>query len=433
MQSQQLAKIKNLINTSQILDQTEREEWLTLLPLMNDKQLLELQRILTSPVAAEAPAPRFAPPAVSSGQVSKVSKTLPLKHIMNLPAWEKPGLAPAEIAKTQAGIKKSGFLSKLKSILKEKELPEGHPEFELELPALPLTASQGRPVPGAETGKKFDDNQKIKKVPPAGKPESVKQILAQRPLKKERPAPKVPLPQKSTGFLADKTKPVGLAPAQNIMTKNLNLTLGKGSSALIYSSKGVDKLEHKEAKQALSVLNLKDAGMPKKDVAVSQTGEIAKTRQVEFEDKNQPRKVEWEAVFPAQKIADMPLEPEAHKGIDKWPQLESVVSRPTTGASQVALDLDTLDQLSEFNIAQFEGGSLEDLVVKIKKLVKMFGYHNVVFNLEKSPLFKAYINTGMQLLNERADKVGQAVIKDNFLNKREFEKFVDLLRQIQAV
>lgn len=47
-------KTKKLLETTKVLSDTERQEWLSLLPLMNDKQLLELEELINAP---QTPAP----------------------------------------------------------------------------------------------------------------------------------------------------------------------------------------------------------------------------------------------------------------------------------------------------------------------------------------------------------------------------------------
>jgi len=65
MQPQHLERLKRMINSSSLLTAQEKQEWLNLLIVMNDKQVSELEAILNTP--AEKPMP-------------------PLTHISNLPA-----------------------------------------------------------------------------------------------------------------------------------------------------------------------------------------------------------------------------------------------------------------------------------------------------------------------------------------------------------
>lgn len=88
----QLDNVKRLLETSPQVTQSEREEWLSLLPFMNDKQLQELVEILETPVSvpvASTPMPsaiRSTTPAqTGSNSVSEVLKR-------SLPP--KPNIAP---------------------------------------------------------------------------------------------------------------------------------------------------------------------------------------------------------------------------------------------------------------------------------------------------------------------------------------------------
>jgi hypothetical protein len=68
----------------------------------------------------------------------------------------------------------------------------------------------------------------------------------------------------------------------------------------------------------------------------------------------------------------------------------------------------------------------------IKRLAKNFGYYEVIFHLEKSPMYKAYISTGSKLL-ETSKSLDESGSKAHTgLDKQKFEKVADLLREIQA-
>ena len=161
MLQEKIEKLKILIQTSAILNDAERAEWLTLLGLMNDKQLLELERILTAsqPDAVHTvPAVKPAVPAQSDKPASPGH--LPqLSHIMNLPltpdgkpaaqnfkhndllakpAEKKPSMLVSKPAPKQPGA----FLSKLRHIVDEKELPAGKSEKNM----LPAHGTPDKPV-----------------------------------------------------------------------------------------------------------------------------------------------------------------------------------------------------------------------------------------------------------------------------------------------
>jgi len=71
---------------------------------------------------------------------------------------------------------------------------------------------------------------------------------------------------------------------------------------------------------------------------------------------------------------------------------------------------------------------------QIKALVKTFGYHDVIFSLEQSLLYQAYMNTGKKILSGSTNfsQISQNTAKD-ILNQDAFEKFTDLLMEIQTV
>lgn len=139
-------KLIELIRNSSILSPRERAEWTALLELMNDKQINELEKILSvaeDQDRAVAPVrPQPPKPALQS------TPSTPAKLLRNLQPPAKPG-RPLE------DIKRSQTFTRLKDILEEKELSPGHPEpvKELELPPPKLVASQSeqpvlsRPAP----------------------------------------------------------------------------------------------------------------------------------------------------------------------------------------------------------------------------------------------------------------------------------------------
>jgi len=69
---------------------------------------------------------------------------------------------------------------------------------------------------------------------------------------------------------------------------------------------------------------------------------------------------------------------------------------------------------------------LDTLVKIIKILTAKYGYFEVIFNLEKSPVFKNYIDSGLKLL------AGQSGSDGDNLTKEEVEEFADLLAKIQT-
>lgn len=128
-------KLKSFIEKSSILSDTERQDWLALLELMNDKQLSELESILNAPKADQP----LAGAGISSGKPAfVVSPPSPLAHITNLPQnIALPSKAPA--------VKPSNkWMDGFKLTMEEKELPA--PEMQPKSKPTPL-----RPPPPVAT------------------------------------------------------------------------------------------------------------------------------------------------------------------------------------------------------------------------------------------------------------------------------------------
>jgi hypothetical protein len=133
MQPDQVQRLTQLIKTSNILRTEEREAWLAMLPVMNDKQANDLFGILSvKPVPANLPKQ----PALHQGGKFK---TPPLRHITNLPsdmALQQPSSlirntasetrpSPSEHSTPK---ERASFGTVLKQRVEEKELSAG-PNF----------------------------------------------------------------------------------------------------------------------------------------------------------------------------------------------------------------------------------------------------------------------------------------------------------------
>ncbi len=136
MNPQQEQKLKELIRTSFVLNDIERQEWLALLGLMNDKQVFELEKILSTHLPPAGP---------SASSVTLERKETPLKpaagHILNMPKPVQPVFQTKPSLPTNAGSGHkmpsepvNAFKGKLRAMLQEKELPAGQEPLELEGP-----------------------------------------------------------------------------------------------------------------------------------------------------------------------------------------------------------------------------------------------------------------------------------------------------------
>ncbi len=379
MQQAELNKITQLVKESSLLNPQEREEWLTLMGLMNDKQLLELEKILDSnrqaPIAK--PAPLVPPlgslipaktPIVPEKKVPAPNFAAPnLSHIVNLPkvgavfphpvaaiAKPAPKLAekPASAKPLSAG---NGFWSKVKDVLAEKELPPGHKEPTEELELIgprpqKLPAPLPPKKPGAEPTKIFAQNVYISPLPPQN-PAPHKDLILPSRGQVELSAKKVLEPKAQTPEQIDKLFVAGLKNTKVLMDAKL-------------------EAERKRLAPILPPV----------------------------------------------------LAPKTPAG--QLPKISTPSSQPVFSLTKV----EDVEQLKGGTVNSQEASKLGD---QLRDLVRMYGYHKVVFSLEKSPAYKSYINTGLAALSGKYD-FGPNGSGGKYMSREEFESFVDVLRKMKG-
>lgn len=88
------------------------------------------------------------------------------------------------------------------------------------------------------------------------------------------------------------------------------------------------------------------------------------------------------------------------------------------------MKLETLADIAALNPDDLKQHATGTMFRKFQKLIGQYGPHEVAFRLEQSPLYKAYINTGVAWLKEGARKATAAALA---LPGEDFERFMDLL------
>ncbi|MBL8030489.1 MAG: hypothetical protein JNN11_04545 [Candidatus Doudnabacteria bacterium] len=390
MNFQLIEKLRKLVEDSSILSLSEKHEWMSLLELMNDKQLLELERILvtnTLQVAANvvgapvvrsqenfpkvalmqksqpekivAPAPKFSMPAAilaakEKKDVQPSRSKISLGHIINLPKIEnaKKSILNNTLAKPEPELlKKSGFLSKLKAMVRQPELPPGHV-----LPELEIT----------EKSSFKEQAVQIEKAPLVLKEKVLPPV---KPLPVPVPAAPVKKPQPQEARLESVKSKENKAPAlvprngikdwpshYDLRSRNLNVSSGP-------------------------VLPVKKVLLPNEHVNLS----VPKVT----------------GALGTENVKKVSLSP-------------SEIKRPE---DLQGLGADALNT---------------DIQAKLKEMVRHVGYFQVVPYLEKSPLYLNYLATGKQILEKNVSFETLSRENSNFLNHEQFEKTADLLRIIQA-
>jgi hypothetical protein len=430
MNYERLIKLEQLIKSSPILDASEREEWLALLDLMNDKQLLELEKILQTTKNPEIQKPKNLGPN--------------LGHLMNIPSGIKykpsvplPAVSPASLLKdlqahkvsefqlqkkeaSKIGSQKGAFWSRIKDILSEKELKPGHDSLLVEKELLagneslkksgvqikPVFAPALKPLQAKVTFKPLVPPNPVNRpgfdipVPrPKSKPQAVplKLILKQTEVPKQPLAPKFPILTKS--LLVAPAKPAVSAEQQK---KEMEKYGPKGRSDYMTTV-----LNEEEVKDSRVLESLKQNGTLGKDDRKLAAG----IKLDEVRAKNDSSRL-----FGS-------LKGLAQDGKYRIGQ-----------RSFEKLNITSLLDLAKLTPDNFAYENFAVLISLLKNFVKDFGYHEVVFTFEKSPLFKAYVDTGTKVLaGEKQFTESESSFSDpDFLKQEDFEKVADMLMELQT-
>jgi hypothetical protein len=401
MNFQQVEKVTKLIQISPILSSEERGEWLLLLDLMNDKQMFELEKILSSgrlslsqmpgilpkpavlPEIPKANVPRSLSQEVSNFKsIPPVHRNFPqplhLSHIMNLPRTKEIKEPPVFKQPTvQTREDKKGFLQRLKDALSEKELPPGEREKEKELPA---------PA-------------KVQKVQSEPKP-----ILQEKNIPKTLEPLNIP-------------KPVDIPQIVIKPVINLQIKEERVKEEKVNESKRLDEFLAQSKYSNLAPRH------PQTVLEKEDKPEIWNIEPQNLQVFPEKQKIETQIsqARPGVALADI-LRSKLTDNAKKEPEVEDI------GKEMVLSDFQKLALLNPGNLDEFSSHSI---IAQIRKFIKTSGYHEVLFNLEKSSLYKAYIETGASVLNDKGDFDGAGQTKLP-LTRPQFEKFADILRQIQA-
>lgn len=371
-------KLKNLINTSNVLTSGERAEWLALLDLMDDKQAGELEKILDAPAKATEDRQES---SVKKEMVKPVEKKMPVGgQILN-----QPGTS---------------------SVVR---------------PAQPLPAAASASL------KHLPQLSHIMNVPHLGasvanvQPQTAKETLARSNVA----GANINLAKSSE----NKTKSVFASKLQKILAEE-ELAAGKEEYPL--------ELTSGHAKKPAPLGSLKVEEKPKPQIAKLPPLEIKKPVPTAM-----PQKLAQHLVAEAVKLPAKPLlKPEIKLGEKSGigaqiPKQFVLDKKPASLGASVHTELKILGlvDLEQLVPEVLNSSDQEMLIKKIKALVQKLGYHDVIFSLEKSEAFKQYINTGLEILSKDTnfEKLTESDTQGRFLNRSQFEKITDLLRNIQAV
>lgn len=370
MQETEIKKIIELVKSSPAFDENERQEWLQLVELMNDKQLLELQKILAS---------------FTVGEKEQVMPGISLSHIVNPPQEKKPEAQPKPpvVPVKPQQERQQAFGQKLHAIVEEKELTgNSHPPLKL--------PEHGTPDQKAP--------EKIILNPVSVSKPVVKPAVPARP-----PVPSQPQTHIQNG-------PIRISPKKVLLNEPAVIRDRAPESF-------VEQLEKFNQKQKAAPILTKTSIQSTEDRvfrAGLENTEVLLNAKIQKEKQAQEKEAALEEKIKAVR-----------------PELPALQKQ-----APVSTKLETLQDVSALSLRVFKQSPPDALKKKLTEIIKSSGYHQVIFNLEHSPLYSAYISTGLKVLKESLsfEALGEqsSSIEENYMTRQEFEQFTDLLRQIQA-
>lgn len=433
MQQRQIDNLKVLISESPLLSSIERSEWLQLMAVMNDKQLLELEHILTSykkPLAVEPLRPM------------QRSTPISLSHIVNLPKsgqGQAPAFSPvsaavpATVTKSAASVlkvptpapkKTNIFAAKMKRMLNEKELPEGPTEKQLA-----EHASMVKPVMPSQGLKIFQ----MPKLEPK-KADTLSVHLPQKPIVPPVPAkPQMREEIKTVKPQVNIPEPLH-AGLQNFPQGQLHLNnLPEGATIHIHNSTVSIQPVKVSPKKVLGDMDIpviqssSPADIRSNIAGIKVRAEEEKNFRAGLKNTDVLLSAKFQKDQEEQRRQEV-LRQKAEEAKPSLPDLEPLVPLSVT--------IESLDDASKLSVRLWQNESHASLQKALIVLIQRFGYHETIFSLERSPLYEAYIHTGLKILKDSSTFETLAATKTEmdvvYLSRDDFEGFTDLLRKIQA-
>lgn len=388
MTEEHIQKLLQLINSSSALTSAEKKEWRDLLPLMNDKQRLELEKILTSTIIEAKP--------LRAGNSAPSILGQPISHIANLPKLSPslpssnrmvatpPAFSSQQSKNTtkpqEATTKpKPPVANRINSVLEHKvrlsepvELTTSKPEYPLELAPAPVK----KPI--LDTDK-----------PPASSVVSATQSL---------PKP-VPPPMSSRDSKPVKANPVLPKPLPPLSS------IKNAPKPTLVPPKPLSRP---------SVPAPKPVDDKKSSIGFIETGKLQKHTPMVVPDGF----IESKAAKPVMSAPEVKPAP-APKSVLAIPEIPKIQN------------FSLPDHYSAITVADFRNLDHGFLKTTIQQFIKAGTYYDFRFSLESSPLYKSYLLLGQAVLESGGD-FALAINKlktqgKEVLTQLEFETLVDLL------
>jgi hypothetical protein len=146
-----------------------------------------------------------------------------------------------------------------------------------------------------------------------------------------------------------------------------------------------------------------------------------------LEEKELPKPPEEKSLSAAPQAAPKPVPPVSRP---MPPPRQPAIERPVPAESALPVQITEPKDVSQLTVGNMKSMS-GSLAETLKQMVARSNYFEVLFYLEKSPLYQAYLETGREALSDSSSAFPSGKEGKNFLTKGEFEAFSDLLKSIQ--
>lgn len=424
MAPERLEKLKTLINTSNILNPEERAEWLALFDLMNDKQLLELENILVTGEnkAKNTSAVKTVEQVIEKSKQSAVVITGPsLSPTLTSPPSPVVVEASGFSGQNSDGMNKGNEASRPAGFSADK-IPFADSLSSKQLPNLSHIAN-------LSNLKHSPFNLRVA-TPVVQKPPVLSVKNFPSPLKSDEEKKQNSFADKLKSIFNEKELPVGNRSSE------LELPSGTATGQKINKNEPDNKVLLAPSLAERKGLEIKPAQVspPPSFRQTVQPGAVSNFPKAGSVAPQLRPNVAPSASIPKQK--DKLQEGiltliQKHRENNNLPPVERAAAH-----GGISINLQSLADLASLSASIFEAENLAPIISGIKNLINKYGYHEVIFNIEKSPVYQNYINTGLELLTKQVDfenfKIDSNQNSNSYLSRRQFENVTDLLRQIQA-
>jgi hypothetical protein len=396
-------RARQLVASSQILNQAEKNEWSQLIPLMNDQQVSELVKILTPPVKAAPVAP----------------------VVLQRPVvFQSAAVQPAVPKPTPPPVPSPAPAFKLGVNLSEKELPPGLPVRELDLPA-PKPAPEKPPQPAPVPAPAVSSLEAIMKNVVAAQQQVPSPVQAQ-PVVVYVNLPPKPVQTRDEDLGSTASSQQVTAPQQVPRPVPAQQPVQPPRLVPLPVAKPAPPAPPQQKSKFMQRFSLKDASAPHGSPSAEPTAQ-------EAAEADQPEDPTPGGVSPG--IVRKPLLFGPQPGDVVLGKMALPVLReydPELVKKNLLVPLQHAADFAKLSTSDLHYSHpdrvLASLLQHIVELSRTEPVWSVVENLEQSPLYRAYVDTGKVLLDD-----WNADASRYDMSREEFEAFVDFRKKLDAV